>query len=112
MSFFHQICDTRQYYLQMCTCHVKKMCLNGPWGIKTSSVPQDPFVFESGCLFKVDEFGFFLTWKSDGKVQAFLLLFKKEISFSACNFQALWLLLKDNLYEPYAIPICLTAHAV
>ncbi|GAA6097893.1 1-phosphatidylinositol 4,5-bisphosphate phosphodiesterase beta-4 isoform X4 [Tachysurus ichikawai] len=43
------------------------MCLNGPWGIKTSSVPQDPFVFESGCLFKVDEFGFFLTWKSDGK---------------------------------------------
>ncbi|XP_060722465.1 1-phosphatidylinositol 4,5-bisphosphate phosphodiesterase beta-4-like isoform X2 [Tachysurus vachellii] len=28
---------------------------------------EDPFVFESGCLFKVDEFGFFLTWKSDGK---------------------------------------------
>ncbi|XP_062858329.1 1-phosphatidylinositol 4,5-bisphosphate phosphodiesterase beta-4-like isoform X2 [Trichomycterus rosablanca] len=28
---------------------------------------EDPFVFESGCLFKVDEFGFFLTWKSEGK---------------------------------------------
>uniref|UniRef100_A0A3B4CST0 1-phosphatidylinositol 4,5-bisphosphate phosphodiesterase n=1 Tax=Pygocentrus nattereri TaxID=42514 RepID=A0A3B4CST0_PYGNA len=28
---------------------------------------MDPFVFESSCLFKVDEFGFFLTWKSDGK---------------------------------------------
>ncbi|TRY57926.1 hypothetical protein DNTS_009817 [Danionella cerebrum] len=28
---------------------------------------EDPFIFESGCLFKVDEFGFFLTWKSDGK---------------------------------------------
>uniref|UniRef100_A0AAR2L621 1-phosphatidylinositol 4,5-bisphosphate phosphodiesterase n=1 Tax=Pygocentrus nattereri TaxID=42514 RepID=A0AAR2L621_PYGNA len=28
---------------------------------------EDPFVFESSCLFKVDEFGFFLTWKSDGK---------------------------------------------
>uniref|UniRef100_A0A8B9JT30 Phosphoinositide phospholipase C n=1 Tax=Astyanax mexicanus TaxID=7994 RepID=A0A8B9JT30_ASTMX len=28
---------------------------------------QDPFVFESSCLFKVDEFGFFLTWKSEGK---------------------------------------------
>ncbi|XP_036437670.1 1-phosphatidylinositol 4,5-bisphosphate phosphodiesterase beta-4-like [Colossoma macropomum] len=28
---------------------------------------EDPFVFESNCLFKVDEFGFFLTWKSDGK---------------------------------------------
>ncbi|TSK58032.1 1-phosphatidylinositol 4,5-bisphosphate phosphodiesterase beta-4 [Bagarius yarrelli] len=28
---------------------------------------EDSFVFEAGCLFKVDEFGFFLTWKSDGK---------------------------------------------
>ncbi|KTG32384.1 hypothetical protein cypCar_00041194, partial [Cyprinus carpio] len=27
----------------------------------------DPFVFEPSCHFKVDEFGFFLTWKSDGK---------------------------------------------
>uniref|UniRef100_A0A672RSD3 Phosphoinositide phospholipase C n=1 Tax=Sinocyclocheilus grahami TaxID=75366 RepID=A0A672RSD3_SINGR len=30
---------------------------------------QDPFVFEPSCHFKVDEFGFFLTWKSDGKVR-------------------------------------------
>lgn len=28
---------------------------------------EDPFLFEPSCLFKVDEFGFFLTWKSDGK---------------------------------------------
>ncbi|KAI2652383.1 1-phosphatidylinositol 4,5-bisphosphate phosphodiesterase beta-4 [Labeo rohita] len=28
---------------------------------------RDPFVFEPSCHFKVDEFGFFLTWKSDGK---------------------------------------------
>ncbi|KAG7460715.1 hypothetical protein MATL_G00201710 [Megalops atlanticus] len=28
---------------------------------------EDPFVFEPNCLFKVDEFGFFLTWKSEGK---------------------------------------------
>uniref|UniRef100_A0A673KCJ6 1-phosphatidylinositol 4,5-bisphosphate phosphodiesterase n=1 Tax=Sinocyclocheilus rhinocerous TaxID=307959 RepID=A0A673KCJ6_9TELE len=28
---------------------------------------MDPFVFEPSCHFKVDEFGFFLTWKSDGK---------------------------------------------
>ncbi|KAK7134131.1 hypothetical protein R3I94_015854 [Phoxinus phoxinus] len=28
---------------------------------------EDPFVFEPGCHFKVDEFGFFLTWKSEGK---------------------------------------------
>lgn len=28
---------------------------------------EDPFVFEPSCVFKVDEFGFFLTWKSDGK---------------------------------------------
>lgn len=29
---------------------------------------QESFVFEPNCLFKVDEFGFFLTWKSEGKV--------------------------------------------
>ncbi|KAJ8275383.1 hypothetical protein COCON_G00100080 [Conger conger] len=28
---------------------------------------EDPFVFEPNCLFKVDEFGFFITWKSEGK---------------------------------------------
>uniref|UniRef100_A0A672MFS7 Phosphoinositide phospholipase C n=1 Tax=Sinocyclocheilus grahami TaxID=75366 RepID=A0A672MFS7_SINGR len=28
---------------------------------------QDPLVFESNCFFKVDAFGFFLTWKSEGK---------------------------------------------
>ncbi|MGH0150774.1 UNVERIFIED_CONTAM: hypothetical protein FKN15_018439 [Acipenser sinensis] len=33
----------------------------------TVSGAQDPFVFEPNCFFKVDEFGFFLTWKSDGK---------------------------------------------
>uniref|UniRef100_A0A8K9WT91 Phosphoinositide phospholipase C n=1 Tax=Oncorhynchus mykiss TaxID=8022 RepID=A0A8K9WT91_ONCMY len=31
---------------------------------------QDPFLFEPNCLVKVDEFGFFITWKSDGKVQS------------------------------------------
>lgn len=33
-----------------------------------SVVSQDPFVFEPQCFFKVDKFGFFLTWKSEGKV--------------------------------------------
>uniref|UniRef100_A0AAY4C1N3 Phosphoinositide phospholipase C n=1 Tax=Denticeps clupeoides TaxID=299321 RepID=A0AAY4C1N3_9TELE len=28
---------------------------------------EDPFVFEPSCMFKVDEFGFFITWKSEGK---------------------------------------------
>ncbi|XP_016090392.1 1-phosphatidylinositol 4,5-bisphosphate phosphodiesterase beta-4-like [Sinocyclocheilus grahami] len=28
---------------------------------------EDPLVFESNCFFKVDAFGFFLTWKSEGK---------------------------------------------
>ncbi|XDV43730.1 hypothetical protein PO909_012154 [Leuciscus waleckii] len=28
---------------------------------------EDPFVFESNCFFKADAFGFFLTWKSEGK---------------------------------------------
>uniref|UniRef100_A0A6Q2WVF1 1-phosphatidylinositol 4,5-bisphosphate phosphodiesterase n=1 Tax=Esox lucius TaxID=8010 RepID=A0A6Q2WVF1_ESOLU len=27
----------------------------------------DPFLFEPNCLVKVDEFGFFITWKSEGK---------------------------------------------
>uniref|UniRef100_A0A669PL71 1-phosphatidylinositol 4,5-bisphosphate phosphodiesterase n=1 Tax=Phasianus colchicus TaxID=9054 RepID=A0A669PL71_PHACC len=29
---------------------------------------EESFVFESSCLFQVDEFGFFLSWKSEGKV--------------------------------------------
>uniref|UniRef100_A0A674AAZ5 1-phosphatidylinositol 4,5-bisphosphate phosphodiesterase n=1 Tax=Salmo trutta TaxID=8032 RepID=A0A674AAZ5_SALTR len=32
---------------------------------------EDPFLFEPNCLVKVDEFGFFITWKSDGKVRSF-----------------------------------------
>ncbi|XP_044144661.1 1-phosphatidylinositol 4,5-bisphosphate phosphodiesterase beta-4 isoform X2 [Bufo gargarizans] len=28
---------------------------------------EESFAFEPNCLFKVDEFGFFLTWKSEGK---------------------------------------------
>ncbi|KAJ8290553.1 hypothetical protein GJAV_G00014400 [Gymnothorax javanicus] len=28
---------------------------------------EDPFAFESNCFFRVDEFGFFLAWKSEGK---------------------------------------------
>ncbi|KAM4042336.1 1-phosphatidylinositol 4,5-bisphosphate phosphodiesterase beta-4 isoform 1-T3 [Anomaloglossus baeobatrachus] len=28
---------------------------------------EESFVFEPNCLFKVDEFGFFLSWKSEGK---------------------------------------------
>ncbi|KAG7465861.1 hypothetical protein MATL_G00158310 [Megalops atlanticus] len=28
---------------------------------------EDPFVFDANCLVRVDEFGFFLTWKSEGK---------------------------------------------
>uniref|UniRef100_A0A8C1UJC3 1-phosphatidylinositol 4,5-bisphosphate phosphodiesterase n=1 Tax=Cyprinus carpio TaxID=7962 RepID=A0A8C1UJC3_CYPCA len=34
---------------------------------------EDPFVFEPSCHFKVDEFGFFLTWKSDGKQENMFL---------------------------------------
>uniref|UniRef100_A0A6Q2ZE06 1-phosphatidylinositol 4,5-bisphosphate phosphodiesterase n=1 Tax=Esox lucius TaxID=8010 RepID=A0A6Q2ZE06_ESOLU len=30
---------------------------------------EDPFLFEPNCLVKVDEFGFFITWKSEGKVR-------------------------------------------
>ncbi|CAL8314008.1 unnamed protein product [Boreogadus saida] len=28
---------------------------------------EDPFVFEPNCQMRVDEFGFFITWKSEGK---------------------------------------------
>lgn len=30
--------------------------------------PQDPYIFEPNCQMRVDEFGFFITWKSEGKV--------------------------------------------
>uniref|UniRef100_A0A669E685 Phosphoinositide phospholipase C n=1 Tax=Oreochromis niloticus TaxID=8128 RepID=A0A669E685_ORENI len=29
---------------------------------------QDPYIFEPNCHMKVDEYGFFITWKSEGKV--------------------------------------------
>uniref|UniRef100_A0A672RQV3 Phosphoinositide phospholipase C n=1 Tax=Sinocyclocheilus grahami TaxID=75366 RepID=A0A672RQV3_SINGR len=45
------------------------MCLSSVTLLILRCVFQDPFVFEPSCHFKVDEFGFFLTWKSDGKVR-------------------------------------------
>lgn len=37
--------------------------------IKKISFPlQDPYMFEPCCQMKVDEYGFFITWKSEGKV--------------------------------------------
>lgn len=32
---------------------------------------QDPYIFDPNCQMKVDEYGFFITWKSEGKVQSF-----------------------------------------
>uniref|UniRef100_A0A7N9ARI0 1-phosphatidylinositol 4,5-bisphosphate phosphodiesterase n=1 Tax=Mastacembelus armatus TaxID=205130 RepID=A0A7N9ARI0_9TELE len=29
---------------------------------------EDPYIFEPNCQMKVDEYGFFITWKSEGKV--------------------------------------------
>uniref|UniRef100_A0A8C1PMS5 1-phosphatidylinositol 4,5-bisphosphate phosphodiesterase n=1 Tax=Cyprinus carpio TaxID=7962 RepID=A0A8C1PMS5_CYPCA len=43
------------------------VCLSSGALLILRCVFQDPFVFEPSCHFKVDEFGFFLTWKSDGK---------------------------------------------
>uniref|UniRef100_A0A673KA75 1-phosphatidylinositol 4,5-bisphosphate phosphodiesterase n=1 Tax=Sinocyclocheilus rhinocerous TaxID=307959 RepID=A0A673KA75_9TELE len=43
------------------------VCLSSVTPLILRCVFQDPFVFEPSCHFKVDEFGFFLTWKSDGK---------------------------------------------
>uniref|UniRef100_A0A673BLR9 Phosphoinositide phospholipase C n=1 Tax=Sphaeramia orbicularis TaxID=375764 RepID=A0A673BLR9_9TELE len=31
------------------------------------SLLQDPYLFETNCQMKVDEYGFFITWKSEGK---------------------------------------------
>ncbi|XP_008298560.1 1-phosphatidylinositol 4,5-bisphosphate phosphodiesterase beta-4-like [Stegastes partitus] len=28
---------------------------------------EDPYIFEPNCQMKVDEYGFFITWKSEGK---------------------------------------------
>lgn len=30
---------------------------------------QDPYIFEPNCQMQVDEFGFYITWKSEGKVR-------------------------------------------
>lgn len=40
-----------------------------PW-VRSTHVfsPQDPYIFEPNCQMRVDEFGFFITWKSEGKV--------------------------------------------
>uniref|UniRef100_A0A8C1UJD4 1-phosphatidylinositol 4,5-bisphosphate phosphodiesterase n=1 Tax=Cyprinus carpio TaxID=7962 RepID=A0A8C1UJD4_CYPCA len=48
---------------------------------------EDPFVFEPSCHFKVDEFGFFLTWKSDGKCSVYHF-----ISFSGNRTTSMMLL--------------------
>uniref|UniRef100_A0A3B3RET8 1-phosphatidylinositol 4,5-bisphosphate phosphodiesterase n=1 Tax=Paramormyrops kingsleyae TaxID=1676925 RepID=A0A3B3RET8_9TELE len=34
---------------------------------------EDPFIVETNCLFKVDEFGFFLTWRGEGGVRTLSL---------------------------------------
>lgn len=47
-------------------CYFKKeepFVLNKPLSL------QDPYMFEPSCNMKVDEYGFFITWKSEGKVQ-------------------------------------------
>ncbi|MED6262317.1 1-phosphatidylinositol 4,5-bisphosphate phosphodiesterase beta-4 [Ataeniobius toweri] len=31
---------------------------------------EDPYLFEPNSQMKVDEYGFFITWKSEGKVQS------------------------------------------
>ncbi|KAJ8341767.1 hypothetical protein SKAU_G00340580 [Synaphobranchus kaupii] len=36
-------------------------------GASFDRIEEDPFVFEQNCFFRVDEFGFFLSWKSEGK---------------------------------------------
>ncbi|KAM6954132.1 1-phosphatidylinositol 4,5-bisphosphate phosphodiesterase beta-4 isoform 2-T2 [Aplochiton taeniatus] len=36
-------------------------------GVSFDRFDEDPFVFEPNCLVRVDEFGFFITWKSEGK---------------------------------------------
>uniref|UniRef100_A0A8C5B0S7 1-phosphatidylinositol 4,5-bisphosphate phosphodiesterase n=1 Tax=Gadus morhua TaxID=8049 RepID=A0A8C5B0S7_GADMO len=43
---------------------------------------EDPFVFEPNCQMRVDEFGFFITWKSEGKVNklVFILIDPKILS--------------------------------
>ncbi|CAB1343206.1 unnamed protein product [Coregonus sp. 'balchen'] len=41
---------------------------------------EDPFLFEPNCLVKVDEFGFFITWKSDGKVHWMRMCFLTNVN--------------------------------
>lgn len=39
--------------------------------------------YEPNCLFKVDEYGFFIYWKSDGKVYPE----KKKIHYNICSIE-------------------------
>ncbi|ROL50504.1 1-phosphatidylinositol 4,5-bisphosphate phosphodiesterase beta-4 [Anabarilius grahami] len=48
---------------------------------------EDPFVFEPSCHFKVDEFGFFLTWKSDGKIKQGYRVIKTVSFIKSCLLQ-------------------------
>ncbi|XP_056150712.1 1-phosphatidylinositol 4,5-bisphosphate phosphodiesterase beta-4-like [Lampris incognitus] len=36
-------------------------------GVSFDRFDEDPYVFEPNCQMRVDEFGFFITWKSEGK---------------------------------------------
>lgn len=42
---------------------------------------KDNTDLELGCMFKVDEYGFFIYWKSEGKVSDSLLV---EINYVKC----------------------------
>lgn len=44
--------------------------------------------YEPNCMFKVDEYGFFISWKSDGKVNAiiFISFTKKPLFFLLIRF--------------------------
>ncbi|VTJ79951.1 Hypothetical predicted protein, partial [Marmota monax] len=55
---------------------------------------EESFVFEPNCLFKVDEFGFFLTWKSEGKVGISLHSSHGKGLLSACDSSSVLMALK------------------
>lgn len=76
--------------------------------IKNISFPlQDPYIFEPNCQMKVDEYGFFITWKSEGKVQppttsflCILLSFKaKRFSVSSRFLEILLFLTQPSILE-------------
>lgn len=76
---------------------------------KCNSPSQDPYLFEPNCQMKVDEYGFFITWKSEGKVQSssylsfsYHFLTSGDTPDSVLGHKASYIVFWEIVYPPQA----------